>query len=69
MEARAGAAGRDRKCHWGRVAARTAGSIASVVTMPVDVVKTWIMLAAATSFDGKGAGRKAADAILRGERR
>ena len=38
------------------IAAGSAGALAAVVTTPVDVVKTRIMLAAATSFADQGSG-------------
>ena len=51
-------------------AAGVAGAIAAVVTTPIDVVKTRIMLAAATSFadqDVKDLGKKAAEQVKAGK--
>lgn len=51
-------------------AAGTAGALAAIVTTPIDVVKTRIMLAAATSFadqDLKQVGKTAAGKVKEGK--
>ncbi|KAB8339118.1 hypothetical protein FH972_022054 [Carpinus fangiana] len=49
------------------VAAGTAGSFAAVVTTPIDVVKTRIMLEAATSFADQSRGSDVVEAVKSGK--